>query len=84
MSSTSGRSPGISATQPPVTRETLPHPSIHFVIEAGRSGLAGVSSGRFTRVLEGRGRVFGIKFRPGCFQIDGAELTAAVDQFAFA
>ncbi|GLH68620.1 AraC family transcriptional regulator [Geothrix rubra] len=52
---------------PPVTRETLPHPSVHLVIEAGRSGLAGVHTGRFIRTLEGRGRVLGVKFRPGCF-----------------
>lgn len=53
--------------QPPVTRQTLPHPSVHLVIEAGASQLLGVATGRFTRVLEGRGRVLGIKFRPGCF-----------------
>jgi len=53
---------------PPVTRETLPHPSVHLVIEAERSGLAGVHSGRFVRTLEGRGRVLGVKFRPGCFR----------------
>ncbi|HEX9009624.1 MAG TPA: helix-turn-helix domain-containing protein [Holophagaceae bacterium] len=52
---------------PPVTRETLPHPSVHLVIEAGRSGLAGVHTGRFIRKLEGQGRVLGVKFRPGCF-----------------
>lgn len=51
----------------PLVRETLPHPSAHLVIEAGRSGLAGVSTQRFTRVLEDKGWVFGIKFRPGSF-----------------
>ena len=53
--------------QPPVTRETLPHPSVHVVIEAGASQVVGVATGRFARVLEGRGRVLGIKFHPGCF-----------------
>ncbi|MBI4912542.1 MAG: AraC family transcriptional regulator [Acidobacteria bacterium] len=38
------------------------------MIEAGRSGLAGVSTGRFVRTLEGRGRALGVKFRPGCFR----------------
>jgi AraC-like DNA-binding protein len=39
------------------------------VIERGQPGrLGGVSSGRFTRLLEGEGRVFGIKFRPGGFR----------------
>ncbi|HEU4950715.1 MAG TPA: helix-turn-helix domain-containing protein [Holophagaceae bacterium] len=53
---------------PPVTRETLPHPAVHLVIEAGRSGLAGPTTGRFTRILEGRGRVLGVKFLPGGFR----------------
>lgn len=47
--------------------ETLPHPSVHVVIEAGNSRIAGPPTGRFTRTLEGRGCVFGIKFRPGGF-----------------
>jgi hypothetical protein len=50
--------------QPPQVQETLPHPNVHLVVEAGRSAVFGVHSGRFTRVLEGRGRVFGIKFKP--------------------
>lgn len=54
--------------QHPVTRETLPHPSVHLIVEEGRSGLAGVATERFTRVLEGRGRVLGVKFLPGCFR----------------
>lgn len=54
--------------QEPLIRETLPHPSVHLVIEAGRSGLAGVHTGRFIRTLKGRGRVLGIKFLPGCFR----------------
>ena len=52
----------------PVTRETLPHPSVHLVIEEGRSGLAGPSTARFSRTLEGRGRALGIKFAPGGFR----------------
>jgi AraC-like DNA-binding protein len=48
--------------------KTLPHPNVHLVIEAGRSGIFGVSSGRFTRTLEARGCVFGVKFRPGGFR----------------
>ncbi|MDP3749545.1 MAG: helix-turn-helix domain-containing protein [Phenylobacterium sp.] len=53
---------------PARTVETLPHPSVHVVVEAGgASRVGGVHSGRFARVLEGEGRVFGIKFRPGGF-----------------
>jgi AraC-like DNA-binding protein len=54
--------------QPPQTGETLPHPSVYLVIEEGRSGLAGVNTKRFIRILEGRGRVYGVKFHPGCFR----------------
>lgn len=54
--------------QPPQVGETLPHPSVYLVIEAGRSGLAGVNTRRFIRTLEGRGRVYGVKFHPGCFR----------------
>jgi AraC-like DNA-binding protein len=51
----------------PRVQQTLPHPSVHIVVEEGRSRLLGVMRGRFTRTLEGKGRVFGIKFKPGAF-----------------
>lgn len=51
----------------PYLAETLPHPSVHITIEKERSGLGGVKKGKFSRWLEGKGRVFGIKFRPGGF-----------------
>ena len=50
------------------TAETLPHPSVHIVLEGDEAEVHGVSSRRFSRVLQGRGRVFGIKFRPGGFR----------------
>ena len=53
--------------KPPYTSETLPHPSVHIVLEADKSEIVGVMRGRFTRRLEGKGRVFGIKFLPGAF-----------------
>jgi AraC-like DNA-binding protein len=52
----------------PVTAETLPHPSVHMVLERNRSEVVGVMRGRFTRTLEGIGRVIGTKFRPGAFR----------------
>ena len=68
--------------QAPLTRETLPHPSVHAVIEDGRSGVSGVTTKRFTRTLEGQGWVLGLKFHPGCFQpfspLPVAELTDRV------
>jgi AraC-like DNA-binding protein len=52
----------------PRVQETLPHPNVHVVVEAGRAEVTGVQTRRFTRVLAGRGRVFGIKFRAGAFR----------------
>jgi len=54
--------------QQPLRPETLPHPSVHISLEAGRCEVFGVMSRRFTRVLQGSGRVLGIKFRPGGFR----------------
>lgn len=67
--------------QPPQTGETLPHPSVYLVIEEGRSGLAGVNTKRFVRSIEGRGRVYGVKFLPGCFRpFWGASVRTLTDQ----
>lgn len=52
----------------PLYPQTLPHPSVHVLIEGARHEVAGVSTRRFSRVLSGRGRVFGIKFRPAMFR----------------
>jgi AraC-like DNA-binding protein len=51
----------------PHVQETLPHPNIHVVFEKDNSMVGGVTTGKFTRVLEGQSHVFGIKFRPGGF-----------------
>jgi len=48
--------------------ETLPHPSMHMVLERQRSEVVGVMRGRFTRMLVGEGRVVSTKFRPGAFR----------------
>lgn len=51
----------------PYLAETLPYPSVHIVFEKGNSKIFGVTKGRFSTLLEGKGSVFGIKFRPGGF-----------------
>jgi AraC-like DNA-binding protein len=53
--------------QPPYTAEILSFPCVHVVFEKGRSGIFGVVTSKFTRVLEGQGRALGVKFRPGGF-----------------
>ncbi len=62
---------------PPSTAETLPHPSCYLVFEHDlerppddplvlrRAEVSGVTTGKFSRVMEGHGRVFGLKFKPG-------------------
>src|SRR2546421_9670067 len=48
-------------------QETLPHPSVHLVIEKNQSKVYGVVTRKFARLLENKGRAFGIKFKPGAF-----------------
>src|SRR5262245_30104136 len=52
----------------PQIAETMPHPSVHVVLERGASEVVGLMRSRFTRRLEGRGRVLGTRFRPGGFR----------------
>ncbi|MGI8766718.1 MAG: DUF6597 domain-containing transcriptional factor [Gemmatimonadaceae bacterium] len=54
--------------QAPRVQETIPHPSVNLVIEKGVSGIFGVATRKFTRIIAGAGLVFGIKFRPGAFR----------------
>jgi len=53
--------------QQPYVQETLPYPCVNLVFEQGQSRVYGVETGKFARLLENKGRVFGIKFRPGAF-----------------
>ncbi len=61
----------------PATAETLPHPNCYLIFEHNlerpiddpgvheRAEIAGVCTSKFSRSMEGYGRVFGIKFQPG-------------------
>jgi AraC-like DNA-binding protein len=47
----------------------VPYPHGHLIFrDGGAPQVHGVSSGHVVRVLEGRGRVFGVEFRPGGFR----------------
>jgi len=61
--------------------EVLSYPSVHVVFESEKASIVGVVRAKFVRKLEGRGEVFGIKFRPGMFQplIEGS-VDALTDQ----
>jgi AraC-like DNA-binding protein len=52
----------------PHVAESLPHPNVHIIFENGGSVVCGVHTSKFSRLLEGRSQVFGIKFRPGGFR----------------
>lgn len=49
------------------TQDVLSHPSVHLVFEKGSTRIWGVVTGKFTRVIEEKGQVLGIKFKPGGF-----------------
>lgn len=53
--------------QPPFTQEVISYPCVNLVFERNNTRIWGVDSGKFARTLDGKGQVFGIKFRPGAF-----------------
>ncbi len=55
--------------KPAYSQENLPHPSVNMVVVPGDiTGIFGVQTGKWVYRLEGAGRIFGIKFKPGCFK----------------
>ncbi|MCA0756557.1 AraC family transcriptional regulator [Paenibacillus sp. N4] len=53
--------------QPPYCQDVVPNPCVNLVMEEGKSGIYGAACSKYTQRLEGKGQVFGIKFRPGGF-----------------
>jgi AraC-like DNA-binding protein len=65
----------------PYVQHTLSNASVHLCVERGSSRVQGVVTGRFTRLLSGRGRVFGVKFRPAGFRpFLGSPVAALADR----
>jgi AraC-like DNA-binding protein len=52
----------------PYRPQTLPHPNFQVVFEKDHSLVSGVSTSLFTRTLEGKSHVFGVKFCAGAFR----------------
>ncbi|MGW3099198.1 helix-turn-helix domain-containing protein [Streptomyces sp. NPDC001102] len=57
----------------PYVSHVVPHPAVHVVFQRFEGQepfveIAGVQHGLFVQKLEGRGRVCGVKFRPGAFR----------------
>jgi AraC-like DNA-binding protein len=76
---------------PGFVAEVVSHPSVHVTVESGdrpRFGHAmpaglvhGVITRKFSQEIAGRGRVFGVKFRPGGFgAFTGADVGAWTDR----
>jgi AraC-like DNA-binding protein len=51
----------------PYVQEELPYPCVNLGIERGKTGIYGVVTKKADYRLEGKGLVFGVKFRPGAF-----------------
>lgn len=54
-------------SQAPHVQEVIPYPCVNLTIERDKSRIYGVVTGKSTHFLEGEGRVFGVKFKPGGF-----------------
>jgi len=54
--------------QPPYAQKVVPYPTVHLTFRDGEPLVTGPARRHVVRVLEGRGRVFGVAFRPGWFR----------------
>ncbi|AGZ45351.1 helix-turn-helix domain-containing protein [Actinoplanes friuliensis] len=54
--------------QEPYRQKIVPYPAVHLTFRDGAALVRGLERGHIIRVLEGRGEVFGVTFRPGCFR----------------
>ncbi|MFI6482631.1 DUF6597 domain-containing transcriptional factor [Nonomuraea sp. NPDC050663] len=52
----------------PYQQLIVPYPNVHLTFRDGGAWIQGVCRGHQVRVLEGRGGVFGVAFRPGGFR----------------
>jgi hypothetical protein len=65
----------------PYSQSVIPYPCVNLTIERGRSGVYGVASKSFSRLLEGQGFVFGVQFLPGgFFTFLGAPVASLTDR----
>ncbi|MEO8394890.1 MAG: helix-turn-helix domain-containing protein [Chloroflexota bacterium] len=51
----------------PHVQETLPYPCVNLAFEKNKTLVYGVERGKAQNRIEGKGQVFGVKFRPGAF-----------------
>lgn len=69
------------AGEEPYQVNVLTHPCVHLVFEPRGALIYGVVRGVFTYRQEGAGRIFGVRFRPGCFRpFLGSAVSAITDR----
>jgi len=62
----------------PYHQLVVPYPSVHLTFQGGAARIQGVQTGHQVKVLEGRGEVFGVTFRPGAFRPFLGEAVSAI------
>ncbi|WP_238332118.1 helix-turn-helix domain-containing protein [Kribbella jejuensis] len=65
----------------PYRQKIVPYPNVHLSFGSGHAEVNGVCGRYQIKVLEGRGHVFGVAFRPGCFRpFLGASVSTITDR----
>jgi AraC-like DNA-binding protein len=54
--------------QEPYRQKIVPYPNVQLTFRDGEALVRGPERGHIVRELKGRGHVFGVTFRPGCFR----------------
>ncbi|CAG7654698.1 helix-turn-helix domain-containing protein [Paenibacillus allorhizosphaerae] len=69
--------------QAPYAQEVLQHPGVNVVFERGHSRICGIESKKSAHVLEEKGQIVGVLFRPGAFHCYFQEpMSALTDRIA--
>ncbi|AJY75139.1 helix-turn-helix domain-containing protein [Paenibacillus beijingensis] len=53
--------------QPPYVQDVVPNPCVNLIFESGKTAVYGVAKSKQSQTIQGKGRVFGVKFKPGGF-----------------
>jgi AraC-like DNA-binding protein len=48
-------------------QDVIPNPCVNMIIERSKSAIYGASKNKYSHLLQGKGTVFGVKFKPGGF-----------------
>jgi AraC-like DNA-binding protein len=55
------------AGQDPYLQDVIPNPCVNMVIEKSRSAIYGAAKNKYSYLIQGKGCVLGVKFKPGGF-----------------